>query len=221
VTRPLLALIACLVAAAPVTAGGLRDLEDAWLIPSAEAGALLDAGATRASGWSLSLAQGRLFALEELGQLGLVLGRRWPRASLRFRWERLGQTLYRAACDLRLVARPGRRLRVDVWWPVTAPPPWHGDLGLRRWLRVTAGGQGWSWAAVVDRRASGAPLLQGEVLLRLAPAAALGLRVEAWSGAAGLCTAWRWGQLLLRSSHLVHPDLGTTHRWSVGVGAAP
>ena len=59
------------------------------------------------------------------------------------------------------------------------------------------------------------------LLLRLAPAAALGLRLDAWSQAAGLSTAWRLRSVVLRSSHLVHPDLGTTHRWGLDVGASP
>jgi hypothetical protein len=48
--------------------------------------------------------------------------------------------------------------------------------------------------------------------------ASLGLRIEPWSRAVGMVTGWRVGSLLLRTSHLLHPDLGTTHRWGLDLG---
>ena len=37
-------------------------------------------------------------------------------------------------------------------------------------------------------------------------------------GTDGLNTAWSWRGVLLRTSHLVHPALGLTHRWSLTLG---
>lgn len=255
--RPVKAALAVLavmiVAAGRLSAGGLRDLDDAWLLPAWAVRGLLAPEAVAADGWSLALAQGRLFGVAELPQVGFELGRHWSRGACRIRWERLGQALYREdvgriellvgrrwrlggaagadrlalaggetrtvpAGELRIQGRLARGLFLDVWWSIADAPTWHGRQGLRRWLRLHGVGDGWAWAAVVDRRATGEPVLQGEVLLGMAPTVALGLRLEPWSGAAGFCTAWRLGSLMLRSSHLVHPELGPTHRWSVSLG---
>jgi hypothetical protein len=173
-------------------------------------------------GWRLRWERlgGRLYQ-EDQARLELLVGDRW-RAGAEVGLDRLALAddppSLRPAVDLRLVGEPGRGLRLELWWPVTDAPPWYGHEGLRRWLRIAGAGEGWAWAAVVDRRVSGAPTWQAEVMLRLAPAAALGLRCEPWSQAAGFCSAWRLGGLILRTSHLLHPDLGVTHRWGLRLG---
>jgi hypothetical protein len=254
-----LTLILLLFAAWTADAGGLRDLDDAWLIPPRALAVLIPAGpapASQMAGWSLLLSQGRLFGLEELPQLGVAAARRWPGLECRLHWERLGDGLYREdqaglevlagrrwrvggqvglerivlagdppdrrlAMALRLDLALGRGLRAEAWWPLRDPPPWYGEQGLRRWLRLSGRGEGWVWAAVLDRRGDGTPALQAELMLRLAPIAALGLRIEPWSGAVGTSTAVRLGAIVLRSSHLVHPELGTTHRWGLLLEANP
>jgi len=167
---------------------------------------------------------GRDLFREDTWRLAALVGGRW-RGGARVGMARL--TLAGVAASprpevtLRLQGEMAARIDLDVWWPLTDAPSWHGSGGLRRWLRVTGGGDGWVWSAAADRSADGTPALQGEVLVRLAPAGALGLRVEPWSGSVGLVTSWRIGGLLVRSSHLAHPDLGTCHRWGLTVERAP
>jgi hypothetical protein len=76
----------------------------------------------------------------------------------------------------------------------------------------------WRWAIAVDRGEQGSPAIQAAVLGRLAAGVALGLRSEPQTGSVGLTTAWRWRAWLIRSAHLSHPELGTTHRWGLAWG---
>jgi hypothetical protein len=119
-----------------------------------------------------------------------------------------------AAC-LRQPLGHGAELAVD--WPLTGLPPWYGDHGLGRWIAVHADGTATAWTLALHRRGDGSPAWQVEALVKLAPGVAWGGRWDAASGSVGLCTAWRRASLVLRSSHLVHDDLGLTHRWSLGV----
>jgi len=165
---------------------------------------------------------GRDLYREDTWRLAALVGRRvrWGAqvgvARLALGGRARGQS---GEATLRLQAELPAGHVLDVWWPLTVAPPWYGSEGLRRWLRLSGAGDGWAWCAALDRSAGGAPIAQGEVLVRLAPIAAFGLRVEPWSGTIGCVTAWRLGGLLLRSSHLVHPDLGTTHRGGLVAGS--
>ena len=114
-----------------------------------------------------------------------------------------------------------RRIVLDVWWPLRPAPSWYGRAGLRRWLRIEGGDGGLAWTVAIDRTVSGTPVVGGEVLIGPARQAALGVRYDSWSGGAGLCSAWRIRRLILRTSHLLHPDLGVSHRWCLGLGGAP
>ena len=245
--------LACLVGATAANAGGTRDLADAWLIPTARLRTMLTDAQAPPRRWYLTVAQGRLYELAELPQLGIAAGCQWSSLHGRLAWERLGRSLYREdqarlevlagrtwrlgiragldrldlggheqrrafSLDLRIQGSLPGRLRLDVWWPLTEAPIWYGRQGLRRWLRLDGGGEAWAWATTVEVTSAGTPTVQGEAMLRLAAAGALGLRFEPWSGAAGFTMAWRLGPVLWRSSHLVHPDLGTSHRWSFDIG---
>ncbi|MFO7654109.1 MAG: hypothetical protein R6X25_09840 [Candidatus Krumholzibacteriia bacterium] len=107
----------------------------------------------------------------------------------------------------------------DVDVPLLPAPVWYGHGGLRRLLRLRAG---WPLAAVavaVDRRGDGVPQVQLEVALAPVGAATLGLRAEPASGSLGVTTGWRVGpRLMLRTSHVLHPALGVTHRWGLVAG---
>jgi len=236
-----------------VIAGGLRDLEDAWLIPTARLRTMLTSAEAPPRRWFLTVAQGRLYDLAELPQLGIAAGYGGSNLQCRVAWERLGRSLYREdqarlevlvgptwrvgfgagvdqldlgepelrrafSLELRIRGALPNGLSIDVWWPLTEAPTWYGRQGLRRWLRLDGGGKAGVWSAAVDVTSEGTPTVQGEAMLRLAAAGALGLRFEPWSGAAGFTMAWRLGPVLWRSSHLVHPDLGTSHRWSFDLG---
>lgn len=245
--------LVCLVVPTVTGAGGMRDLDDAWLIPADQVQTLLTGAQGSRRHWYLTVAQGRLFDLAELPQFGIAVGCHWSHIHGRLAWERLGRSLYRedqgrlevlAGCvwqvglgaeldqldlgedtprrafnlDLRIQGTLASGVRIHVWWPLTEGPAWYGRQGLRRWLRLDGGGEGWAWSAAIDRTSEGAPTLQGEAMLRLTNTGALGLRFDPRSGASGLTMAWRLGPVLLRSSHLVHPDLGTSHRWSFYIG---
>lgn len=118
--------------------------------------------------------------------------------------------------ELRLAGPGGTRLAGSL--PLLPPPGWYGRGGVRRWWSLAAAGGGAAWCLAVDRDARGAPLLEGEGVVRPAAGCGLGLRWEPATGTLGLTTAWLWRGLLLRSSHLAHPTLGVTHRWSLGAG---
>ncbi len=245
-------LLVCAAAPLVATAGGVRDLDDAWLVPPGALRAFLlpDRPASR---WLLVAGQGTLYEVSDLTQAGLGVERRLGGARLALDWHQLGTGPYRER-SWRLAAALGRPATVgvrvgltsldlaggparahgeaDLWWrtpswsgawlegwlPLGPPPVWYGRQGLRRWLRCGAGGEAWTAAVVVDRAVDGRPSVQGELLLRLAAIAAVGLRCEPATGTVGLSTAWRVQGQLLRTSHCVHPDLGVSHRWGLVVG---
>jgi hypothetical protein len=47
---------------------------------------------------------------------------------------------------------------------------------------------------------------------------ALGLRADPATGILGLTLVWLGAGVMIRTSHLAHPDLGLTHRFQVGFG---
>lgn len=249
------ALLWMLVVRPPFAAGGgVRDLDDAWLVSPAVLGALFAMPSASDHRWCVSAGHGRLFGLPELPQVGLELTYAAKGGEATVSWQQLGADLYReriwrvhlrvganwrigARCgqsQLDLSGGPARRqfdadlyaqvplaadASLEVWWPLTPLPVWYGESGLRRWFEVTGRGDHWLWVLATDRNADGKPSAQGEVLLRLGPPAAIGLRCEPASGCVGLCTAWSAAGVVLRSSHVLHPDLGLTHRWGlVAVG---
>jgi len=122
------------------------------------------------------------------------------------------------ALEARWPARPWLELAAS--WPLTPPPPWHGGRGWRRWWCLSGQARGWAWSLVCDRADRGAPALGAEAACRLAGGVGWGLRADPAVGVVGLVTYWRHGGALLRTSHLAHPELGVTHRWSVGFGPA-
>jgi hypothetical protein len=111
---------------------------------------------------------------------------------------------------------PNLRIRIEPH--LTAPPPWYGRLAARRWLLVTGGGRGIAWAVAVDKSSGGDPSVQIDLAGRVAPWWALGLRAEPATGVSGITLAWYRGAWLLRTSHLIHAELGVTHRWYLAVG---
>ncbi len=243
------AILAVLLAPPPPAgAGGSRDLADAWLVSPQDLGVFPAArwqvgvgmgrlfgladlpqwrgdGRLVASSWEVGLAWERLGAgllCEDALRVGAGVGRRWV-LGLEGGLDRLTvtgdapRTWPALAVRVRGALAPG--LRLEVWCHLRGAPPWYGVNGLRRLALVTGRRETWAWSVAVDRAGDGRPTLQGEVLARVAPVACLGLRVDPWSGAVGLSTAWRVRVGWLRTSHLVHPELGTTHRWALQFGA--
>jgi hypothetical protein len=236
--------MAALVAAYPARAAGSRDLGDAWLVSPADAGGpgasawevtvatgrlfglaelaqwRLDVSAVR-GGWRAGLAWERLGG-GLLGEDGVRVhagfGRGWT-VGLEGGADRLvlagDDPRLNPALAGRVAGALGATLRLEVWVHLTEAPPWYGASGLRRLALLSGRHDGWAWAIALDRAGDGRPSLQGDVLTRVVPSVCLGLRVDPWSGALGLSTAWRVPVGWLRTSHLVHPELGTTHRWAL------
>jgi hypothetical protein len=182
------------------------------------------AGGHRARRWALAvhwqrLGQG-LFREDRL-RLRLELGQ-WPALCFTAGTDRLAgagpcRRAAVSALGVRFPLASALDLRLD--WPLTSPPPWQGERCQRRWLLLTARASGVAWALGVDRSGAGVPSLQGELCVRLHPAVATGVRSEPATGSLGRVTVWRRGRWLLRSSHVAHPALGLTHRWSLLWGA--
>ncbi len=163
---------------------------------------------------------GQLFQEDRL-RVGLLRGRS-GRVGIRAGYDavRLGDGAGDSCWQLDLIAqwRPATGMKARLCWPLRAAPPWHAERAWRRWAELESDGALLRWAVALDRDGRGAPALQGELAMRLADRCALGLRADPGSGTIGLTTAWLAGRLLLRTSHLVHPALGATHRWSLAVG---
>jgi hypothetical protein len=123
----------------------------------------------------------------------------------------------RLAGTLVLEARHGlgSGLELSIWHGLYPVDPRADGRSLRRWLLLSGRGKLSAWSVALDRDGEGAPSWQAAGLLALAAGAAIGLRSEPATGTIGLTTAWRWGGWCLRSSHLVHPELGPTHRWGL------
>jgi hypothetical protein len=113
----------------------------------------------------------------------------------------------------------GADLCLDLDLPLLAMPAWFGNRGLQRWLRLRGGAGGGLWALATDMRGDGVPVVQLEMVMIPGDAVALGLRAEPSSGTFGVTAAFRWDSWAVRTSHLLHPELGPTHRWSFLAGS--
>ncbi len=157
---------------------------------------------------------------EDAVRLAVMLGR-GEALGVEAGWDRLrtegGATMRQPALAVRVGGDLVAGLHGEIWLHLRRAPAWFGATGLRRWARVTWSDAGWAAAAVLDRAGDGRPEVQVEAILAVAPGAALGLRLAPATGCLGLCTAWRRGALVLRTAHLVHPELGTTHRVALAV----
>jgi hypothetical protein len=113
----------------------------------------------------------------------------------------------RPASGWRLRARTDTAVLVDG----CAPADWSP------WLAVDHADADRAVGLRLDRRTDGAVALRGGCTLAAGPGLAVGLLCGATGGELGLTLACRRGRLLIRSSHLVHPALGATHRWQLAL----
>ena len=111
---------------------------------------------------------------------------------------------------------------IQVTWccDLSGSPPWFGRLGRRDLASVSLlrPDAGLGLGLAVDRRGDGTPGLSLELSIGLADRFGLGVRADPPTGSIGPITMWRTGRLLVRTSHVTHPDLGLTHRVSLTVG---
>jgi hypothetical protein len=186
-------------------------------------------GATGSGGaWSLEggwESLGSALLRDDVVEVRLQAGRRWG-AGLSGRWRRLqaGQAAawraFDGALDLGL-AWSDRRLgsgAVRFFWPLRAPDTAPGAEPVPRLLLAIAGG-GRALALLVDAGPDGRPHAGWEALCALTPGVGLCWRADPASGALGGGLRLERGWWRLRTSHLVHPDLGPTHRCELAFGA--
>nr|MEE4266650.1 hypothetical protein [Candidatus Krumholzibacteria bacterium] len=110
-----------------------------------------------------------------------------------------------------------------LWARVAHPFPGRSTqegAGPRRRDFLEAGWQKDQYALVVqwDQDDRGRPLLGGDFLWKAGPGVGLGLRWDPATGALGPGLQILGKGLLLRTSHMVHPWLGVSHRFSLGLG---
>ena len=124
--------------------------------------------------------------------------------------------------EVTVILRFGRE---DVWSVAIHGDPQSLSPGRAasshsRWLVVQGSREGLAWAVHVDRRDDASPAARVAVLGRLVRGAAFGVLGEGGTGCLGLTSVWVRGGMSLRTSHLVHPALGVSHRWMLVLGGA-
>lgn len=75
----------------------------------------------------------------------------------------------------------------------------------------------WSGVGILERNQQGRLCPSAETEIGLGEGTGLGFRVDGPSGTLGLGLSIFRGSLLMRTRHLIHPRLGVTHRFSLGV----
>ena len=119
-----------------------------------------------------------------------------------------------------LVVRERTLIRIGWFFDVVDPAPWFGRHGRRPlgYVCLLQPGSRFGSTLALDRRGDGTPGLSLDISAGLVDRFGLGLRVDFPTGALGPITIWKSGLLLIRTSHVAHPELGLTHRVSMTVG---
>jgi hypothetical protein len=119
-----------------------------------------------------------------------------------------------------LVRGGGHHLQVEWQFPLAERAAARSGLQQGWLLRAAFVGNGGAAAVQVDRRMDGTPLVGFDLLLGLDATTGISLRLDPASGSLGPGLHHRRGSLLLQTSHLLHPDLGQSHRLSLVVGVS-
>jgi hypothetical protein len=157
---------------------------------------------------------------ERAGHLFVAVGRGWSvGAGIVHRGVQIAGQEGRGHDDGFVQLEGPRDGPIRAGWRLPLGPvaPWFGERGIARWLWVAGDAADMAWTIGLDRRGDGTPSLQLEALVALSGQVAWGARFDAASGSIGFSLAWRVGGILMRSSHLTHPELGVMHRWGLGV----
>lgn len=114
--------------------------------------------------------------------------------------------------------RGDRELWVRLRQQVAGQRPVESGESRASFLELGFCGRRAALAVRWDRRPGGIPLVGGDLLWRWVRGMGLSIRWDPATGAFGPgLLVWR-GKLLVRTSHIVHPVLGTTHRVGLVVG---
>ena len=186
-------------------------------------------GATGGGGaWSLEGAWetlGSALLRDEVAEVRLQAGRRW-RAGVSGSWRRVqagpapAWRAFTGGLDLSLAWSRGPlgSGTARVLWPLASAATAPGGGPTPRLLLAVAGG-GRALAVQVDTDPDGRPHVGWEALGALSPGVGVCWRSDPASGALGGGLRLERGWWRLRTSHLVHPDLGPTHRCELAFGA--
>lgn len=149
------------------------------------------------------------------------------------RWRCRGRALVERRLLAGVPAEDRRRIEALLGWGWSTPAgsagycdlhlalhdgmdrdPRHVVPRIRIVLELGPAGCALAW----DRRGDGTPLLGVEFTVELSRTAAVAWRYDGGSRSLGWGLVLRRGSLLVRTSHLVHPELGASHRWQVAAG---
>jgi hypothetical protein len=109
--------------------------------------------------------------------------------------------------------------RVQIQWPIRAPQFSTPGVERRNLLTASVACSDLVTALVVDRLPGGVPNLGMQLLWALGSRVGLECRVDFATDSLGPGLAIVRGGLLLRTSHIVHPRLGVTHRMMLVFGS--
>lgn len=178
--------------------------------------------------WSVAGSWERLgerLMVEETGTVGLYLGHN-PQLGFRMRarrWSVEGEKVD-AGLESALVGRMrvgmGAGLTGDlaIWLHPGPVVRWHRERGRRILAEFKFFYPASGLALRLEQRGDGVPVLSLEIMVRLASGLGLGFRADPETGSLGGSLVTNIGGPWLRTSHLVHPVLGVTHRFHLGAG---
>ncbi len=108
--------------------------------------------------------------------------------------------------------------RILLEWPLKRAEKSPG-LGRRRTIsNITIATSDLAAAFVIDRNDDGTPNIGFHLLLAVGSGVGLELRADSATGSLGPGLSLVRGSLMLRTSHVIHPHLGVTHRLLLVVG---
>ena len=102
------------------------------------------------------------------------------------------------------------RLRAEL--PLGPDQPVKYQPFRRRWLKMAVWHQDWGLGIMVDKRPNGSPVPGFEVMWLGLDDLGVSLRIDPAAQTLGPGLVFNWATFQLRTSHLVHPYLGQTHR---------
>ncbi|MCP4292845.1 MAG: hypothetical protein GY780_13555 [bacterium] len=107
---------------------------------------------------------------------------------------------------------------LELRWPVFSSSENVNFTERTNFLKGVFEGEDFAFATVVDRNGDGVPQIGFQLFFVLSDGVGLAMRTDLATGSLGPQLSLSKGLLLLRTSHLVHPQLGITHRLEFSLG---